>query len=612
MKIYFRLLSYIRPLGIKGPLYFISIFFQTIFSTINFVIIIPLLDVLFKDVDTLAKDSKVVETIVDPSISIDYLIYTFNIYLNETIENFGREGALKSICLLLIGSVVIANIFRYAAAMIKASFRSSLIYNLRNHLFHRIVTFHLGYFTTNRRGDLISRGINDVNQAQSTVIDTASNFVKEPFQIVVYFIALFQISIELTLYTMLILPISGVVIGTISKKLKDRASRTYESLSDLGNIIDEAIGGIRIVKAFTAEKFVQTKFSKELKVYSRHLYKYSEKFELAGPISEFLGVAAVAGILYLGGLLVINHSSSLEASQFIGFIALFSQVLTPAKALSKSVSGVQNGIAAGERVFELIDTTSEIKDVANAKVLDSFEQSIAFENVSFSYGHEKVLNDISFEVKKGETIALVGPSGGGKSTLADLIPRFYDVGKGKIVIDGTGIKDYTTESYRGLFGIVTQESVLFNDTIFNNIAFGVANATEADIVNAAKIANAQDFIVELEDQYQTNIGERGSKLSGGQKQRISIARAILKDPEVLILDEATSALDSESEFLVQEALKKVMENRTSIVIAHRLSTIQHADKILVIQNGQIVEEGTHQQLVAGEGLYKKLTQIQSI
>ena len=443
-------------------------------------------------------------------------------------------------------------------------------------------------------------------------MSTLQVIYRDPATIIVYFIVLFTISFKLTLFALILLPLAGGVVSRIVKKLRKVASDGQISLGKILGQVEEMLSGLRVIKAFNGEKEIVGKFDKEVYRYSRLTIGMARKNQLATPVSEFLGITMVAITLLYGGYLVLSDQSGLGASEFIGFIVLFVQVMNPVKAISKAYSNLQRGIVAGDRIFEIIDTKSEITDSTDAVDLDGFKNDLEFRDVSFAYGKEKVLDQINLKVKKGQTYALVGPSGGGKSTLADLVPRFYDPTEGSIRIDGESLDHYSMESIRKIMGIVTQESILFNDTIHNNIAFGVPEASREEVVEAAKVANAHEFIEKMEAGYDTSIGDRGSKLSGGQRQRLSIARAILKNPDILILDEATSALDTESEKLVQEAITNLMKNRTSIVIAHRLSTIQHSDQIVVIRDGKIEEQGTHEELISNGGLYNKLIKMQNI
>jgi subfamily B ATP-binding cassette protein MsbA len=429
--------------------------------------------------------------------------------------------------------------------------------------------------------------------------------------VIVYFWLLIKISPSLTLFTLILLPVAGGIISEIAKRLKKRAIQSQESLGHQLNILDETIGGMRVIKAFNAVKYINRIFTREVDNYAKIDYGFSKRYELSSPVSEILGAISIAGILVYGGDLVLNKQT-LDASAFITFLAVFTQILQPTKAIAGAVTHFQRGIASGERVFEIIDIKPTIQNKPDARTLEDFQEEIEFRNVTFSYGEKKVLDNISFKVGKGKTVALVGPSGGGKSTLANLIPRFYDPDEGEVLIDGISLRDYDYKSIRHQMGIVTQESILFNDTIINNIAFGLEDFNEEDVFRAAKIAHAHEFIMHEAAGYQRVIGERGNKLSGGQKQRITIARALLKNPSILILDEATSALDSESEMLVQDAINSLMKSRTSVVIAHRLSTIQNADEILVIHEGKIVERGTHTELMGRDGIYQKLTAMQGL
>lgn len=609
MNTYLRILSYARPFSRFVPAYMLTTILQVVFSLVNFTVLIPLLNILFDQVEQ--EKVAALHQLPDFSISIDYFKALFNYYFIDFIETSGKSGALQFVCIIIIVSVFLSNLFRYLSNVILAQIRAQVIKNLRTDVFQHILAFPLGYFTERRKGDIMSRATSDVQEVEHSVVSTLKVLFKEPAMIIGFFTVLFTMSVELTLYTLLMLPVSGFLIAGIAKRLKKRARQTQQALGNINNILDESIGGIRILKAFTATNFIFRKFTKEVKYYARKNVSIARRFELAGPISEFLGVTVVAIILLIGGNLILREQSSIEPAEFLAFLIIFSQILPPAKAISASFSNIQRGLAAGERVFSVIDTKPSIADIPGAKTLEGFSEAIEFRNVSFAYEKETVLKNINLSIPKGKTIALVGPSGSGKSTLSDLLPRFYDPTEGEVLIDGHPLRHYTMESIRKQMGIVTQESILFNDTVFNNIAFGVENADPEQVIAAAKIANAHNFISEMEKGYETEIGDRGGKLSGGQRQRLSIARAIFKNPPILIMDEATSALDSESEKLVQEALSNLMKNRTSIVIAHRLSTIQSADMIVVLQQGEIVEQGTHTQLLRKKGVYRKLIEMQS-
>lgn len=606
MKTFFRVFGYARKLKIFLPQYISFVLLSVIFSVFNLAMLIPLLNVLFQKTPNV-----VFEKPEEFEFSTSYLLDYFQYHFTSIIQDHGEKEALVFVCIVVLTSVFLTNIFRYLSAVIAARIRLDVVKYLRMDVYNKVSRMHLGFFSNERKGDLISRITNDVQEVEVSILNSPKSLFREPVTIIIYFIALFFISYKLTLFTILILPIAGGALGYIVKKLKRKAVQSQESLGRIVNILDETLGGMRIIKAFNARDYVKNKIDGETDYYRKVNLSYSYRKELGSPISEFLGISIVTVILYVGGTLVLDQDTSLSASQFITYLAIFSQIISPAKAFSQGLSSVQKGIASGERIFSVTDIQPTIQNKPNATVIKDFNEAITFENVGFSYETDKVLKDISFSVSKGKTVALVGPSGGGKSTLVDLVPRFYDPTEGDIKIDGVSLRDCEIESLRKQMGIVTQESILFNDTIFNNIAFGIEDPKEEDVINAAKIANAHDFIMELEEGYNTNIGDRGLKVSGGQRQRLSIARAVMKNPPILILDEATSALDSESERLVQEALSNLMKNRTSIVIAHRLSTIQHADEIIVIQNGEIIERGTHDELLAKKGMYKKLSAMQN-
>jgi ATP-binding cassette, subfamily B, bacterial MsbA len=610
MKTYLRILSYTRPYGKFIPTYLSYTLLAIVFGLLNFTLLKPLFDVIFEQVAPASLES--FRTKPAFSLSLDYFIALFNHLFLQVSETYGKFGTLLFVCVIIVGSVFLSNLFTYLSGVVLAQVRAQVIKEMRRDIYDKVSHLHLGYFTNERKGDLISKMTNDIQEVENTIVQSLRVIFREPATILLYFGVLFFMSVPLTLFTILIIPISGAIIGGITRRLRKTAIQSQQSLGRIVTILDETLGGMRVVKAFNGEHFVKGKFDQETDFYSDVNVSMAKKNELAGPISQFLGVSVVAGILVYGGNLVLSGASSLSASNFITYIIIFTQVLNPAKEISRAMSSIQRGIASADRIFEVIDTPNQVTAPAAPKSFTQFAQKIEFKDVSFAYGTHSVLNNINFTLEKGKTIALVGPSGGGKSTLADLVPRFYDPSSGQILIDGIDLRELSTEALRSQLGIVTQESILFNDTVYNNIAFGLAGITESQVVEAAKIANAHEFISKLEQGYQSSIGDRGSKLSGGQRQRLSIARAVLKNPPILILDEATSALDSESELLVQEAITKLMSNRTTLVIAHRLSTIQHADEILVIDKGQVVQRGTHAELMEQKGLYQKLSTIQSV
>jgi subfamily B ATP-binding cassette protein MsbA len=606
MKIFFRILSYANKLPSRLVFFFIYSILGILFGAFNIVLLIPMLSVLFD-----RTSASAIPDLPDFELSTDFIKNLFNHYFLSIVKNYGRLDALIFVCLLIVACVVLANLFRYLERVIATKLRVDLVKNIRTDIFRKVTLLHIGFFNSERKGDLISRFTNDVGEVENSVMNSLKAVLKEPITIVVYFSILFTISFQLTLFTLLVLPLTGGVLAEIIRRLKKQAKNSQESLGRIVNILDETFAGMRVVKAFNARNFILQKFEEESSYYRKVNKSMSYKNELASPVSEILGVAIVAAIIFFGGKLVLSNQSSLTPESFLVFLGIFAQIIQPAKNFSNGITSLQKGTASAKRIFDIIDLEPQVKNKTNAKGLNGFSDCIEFKNVWFSYDTDKtILKNINLKIEKGKTIALIGPSGGGKSTLADLVPRFYDPTQGEVCIDGISIADYDLESMRQHLGIVTQESILFNDTIFNNIAFGKPNVSEEEVIQAAKIANAHDFIMQTENGYETKIGERGSKLSGGQRQRLSIARAVLKNPPILILDEATSALDSESEKLVQEALFNLMKNRTSIVIAHRLSTIQHADEIVVIQDGTIAERGTHEELNQKNGIYKKLSDIQ--
>ncbi|MFT4031585.1 MAG: ABC transporter ATP-binding protein [Siphonobacter sp.] len=607
MKTYLRLLKYAQPLGQYIAPYFISSLLASIFGILNFALLQPLLEVLF-NTDELKPMAAPV-----PNFGVDYLKDLFQYHLNQVMLLDGKIRALQYVCGIIILSVFLSNVFRYLSSRIIESMRGSTVSNLRSAVFNKILKLHLSFFNNERKGDLMARLTTDILEVEVSIGRAFSAVFKEIILLIGYFFTLFYQSFELTLFSLVVIPLSGGIIGILSKRLRERAIEVQSTMATILSLIEETFGGMRVVKAFNGENFIGNKFRNENETYFNVWRKMLFRQELASPMSEFLGVSVVAGILLYGGSMVLSGQSDLKAAGFIAYIVLFSQVTRPAKEISNAISGMQRGRASAERIFRLMDTPIEIEDAPNAIQVSEFKHDIALQNVTFAYQPGRdVLKNISFSIPKGKTIALVGSSGSGKSTIADLIPRFFDPTSGQILLDGTDVRQITQHSLRNLMGIVTQESILFNDTIYNNIAFGL-KVTQAQIEEAARIANAHEFIMQTPDGYQSVIGDRGSKLSGGQRQRLSIARAILKNPPILLLDEATSALDTESEKLVQEALTHLMRNRTTLVIAHRLSTIQHADEILVLQQGQIIERGTHSELLEHEkSIYRKLSMLQGV
>jgi subfamily B ATP-binding cassette protein MsbA len=608
MSTYLRILSYARGLGWHIPQYVVTVILYAIFSVVNIALLAPMIEVLFNQADV----ENLITTAPEFSFSINYFIDLFNYYFNNYMVGRGPMAGLKFVSVAIIITALLSNLFRYIAAVLLAIIRSKVVKNIRNDVFEKTIGLDIGYFTSARKGDIMLKITSDVQQVEVAATDSLKVVLLEPALLIGYFVALFAISPQLTFFSLILLPLSGGLIAGIAKRLKLAASMTQSSLGRIANQVDEAISGIRLIKAFSAKNYILRKFHGEVDTYSSLTVSMAKKFDLASPISEFLGITVVAGLLLLGGSMVLDADSGLEASYFITFIILFSRVLQPAKAISNALTAIQRGIASADRIFTITDAAPEISEKTDAVDIAEFKQGIEFKEVSFAYENEPVLQNISFKLDKGKTIALVGMSGGGKSTIADLIPRFYDPTKGEITIDDVPLKDCSLNSLRQHMGIVTQQSILFNDTVFNNIAFGKDNPKEEDVIRAAMIANAHDFIIEMENGYQTSVGEDGGKLSGGQRQRLSIARAVMANPPILILDEATSALDSHAERLVQEAITKLMENRTTLVIAHRLSTIQYADEILVIEKGKIVERGTHDELIIKEGVYKSLRSMQNI
>ncbi len=613
MKIYKRLLKYAKPYRRFILPFFIFTLIAVFFSIFQFALIIPLLNFLFDNISP--EEAQKYLHAPDFSLSSSFFkdFFYYQVYRLKMID---PRYALYLLAALIVVAVVFSNIFRYLAQRCMINTRTLLVKRLREALFSKINHLHLGYFTKEHKGDLLSRMNSDVFEIEAVAANSINVLFKEPYVMIGYFIALFTISVELTLFTLIIIPVSAIGIAIVTKKLKKEAQDAQASIGRLLTIIDETLMGMRIIRSFNATKFIVDKFSRENDFYRRSSIQGFNKRELAPAFSEASGVLVVACILVFGGSLVLKNNAvgtGLQASEFIAFVAIFSQVIRPAKSMVVALSNIQRGEAAGHRILEVLDKKIEVDDLPDAVPLELFKQNIEFKDVCFAYNDKPVLKNVSFKIKKGKTVALVGPSGVGKSTIADLIPRFYDVKSGQVLIDGQDVKYYKMESLRNQMSFVTQEIILFNDTIFNNIALGKPDAKKEDVIQAAKIANAHNFIMDTEDGYETVIGDRGMRLSGGQRQRLSIARAVFKNPSILILDEATSALDTESEKLVQDALNNLMKGRTTLVIAHRLSTITEADEIIILQEGRIVERGNHYDLIEIENsIYKRLTLLQKI
>ena len=603
--------SFKRILGYVKPYWFsllLNLFFNLVtifFSLFSFALLVPLLNLLFK--------TEVVEAVAKPTFSLtsDYLMSYLNYVMSNIIVENGQRYALVFICLVLLTAFLFRNVGRFFAYYTMAKVRVGTIKDLRKDLYSKILVLPLSFYGKQKKGDIMSRITNDVQEVEVSILNWIETLIKDPLTILFYFAFLLSQSTKLTLFVLVLLPVSGLVIGRVGKALKKQSKDTQNRLAGITATIEETISGLRIIKGFNAIGYSERKFGEQNEAYSKSLLGVHRKRDMSSPMSEFLSAIVVIIVLWFGGNMILGGGSSLSAAGFISYIIVFSQIISPIKSFAQGYFNIKKGIASADRIFEILDADEVITEKENALEIKTFNKEIQYQEVNFRYAKENVLKDINLHINKGKVVALVGESGGGKSTLVDLLPRFYDVCEGQIMIDGHDIREYKISDLRGLMGIVTQESILFNDTVFNNIAFGMEEVSKEAVVEAAKIANAHDFIMEMEHGYDTYIGDRGMNLSGGQRQRLSIARAVLKNPPILILDEATSSLDTESERLVQDALAKVMSQRTSIVIAHRLSTIQHADEIIVLQKGQIIERGTHEQLIAQNGVYKKLTDLQS-
>ena len=602
-----RFIPYLLPYKRQA---FLNVFFNilySLFSALSFVALIPMLDVLF------GKAQPITEAPVYSGNLLDLGSYG-KAYLNYKVGTLAGENtiwALAIVIALVLSLFLLKNLFSYLASFFITYLRNGVLKDLRNNLYKKIVNQPIAFFSDQRKGDIMSRMIGDVNEVQNSMLSALESFIREPLTIIFSILVMLGISVKLTLFTFIFIPIAAAVISKIGKSLKKNSIAVQQEQGRFLSLIEETIGGLRVIKAFNAESIFSKRFADSSQTFNRLSNKVMNRQNLGSPMSEFLGILMIAVLLWFGGSLVLVDKT-LEGTQFIAFMGLAYNILTPAKAISKASYDMRRGNAAAERILEILDYDNPIKERENPVVIKDFTTAITINNVTFAYAEQPVLTNFSLEVPKGKTVALVGQSGSGKSTIANLITRFYDVNEGAILIDGMDVKDMQTASLRKLIGVVSQDSILFNDTIKNNLLIGKPDATDEELITAAKIANAYEFINDLPEGFDTNIGDAGSKLSGGQKQRLSIARAVLKNPPIMVLDEATSALDTESERLVQNALENMMKHRTSIVIAHRLSTIQNADLIVVMQKGRIIEQGTHTELIQKNGMYKRLVEMQTI
>ena len=606
MKRFSTILRHLRDQKSNIGLYFICILFSIVFSLVSLAGIGPFLRMLFGDQPAAHEPEPTF------SFSASSLSNYFQYRISHIIENKGKGYALGLICIAVIIAIFLKNVFIYLSYRVMAPIRNHVMTNLRAGLYKKILQLPIGYFTEQRKGDIISRMSNDMNEIEWSIIGTLEGLIREPLSILFFLGTLIFLSPYLTLLVLILLPVAGFIIGRLSKSLRKDSGEAQSELGSLMSIVDETLGGLRVIKAFNAENKIGNTFNRSNTYLNFLRNKIAFRRDMASPLSEFLGVVILCCILWFGGKMILEKSIDMTPDNFILYIIIFSQIINPSKALSTAFYNTQRGSAAIERIEDIMKAPVTIQELPDAKTLSSFTTKIEFRNVSFSYEDTTILDNINLTIEKGKTVAFVGSSGAGKSTLADLVPRFHDVTQGELLIDGINIKEYTLASLRHHMGIVTQEPVLFNDSIATNIALGDEAANIAEIEDAARIANAHDFIMQKEEGYQTNIGDRGNKLSGGERQRLTIARAVLKNPPILILDEATSSLDTESERLVQDAISKMMQNRTSIVIAHRLSTIRHADEIIVLQKGKIIERGTHNELIVQNSFYKKLVDMQEI
>lgn len=605
MKDFIRVLNFVKPYWIYGVFNVLFNILTVLFSLVSITMIIPFLGLLF------GTQQKVYQA-PPLSLNADSIKENFYFLITEIIDEKGQVEALFFVCGLVLTMFFLRNLFRYLALFCLSPIRNGVVRDMRDELHKKVLTLPLAFYTEKRKGDIVSRMTADLVEIEWSIMSSLEMIFKDPLNIIIFLITLVALSPQLTIFVAILFPITGFLIARIGKSLKKSSQKGQSKMGDLLSIIDENISGLRMIKAFNSETKSQQSFQKNSDEYRSVMTKLLRKKDLSSPMSEFLSTIVLVCVMWFGGQLVLGRKSDLSPEEFIGYIVIFSQIIPPAKSFTNAFYHIQKGSASAQRIVEILDTENPIKDPINAVSKKSFEASIEMKNIFFQYEDAVVSNNISFAIKKGQTLAIVGESGSGKSTIANFLPRFYDVDKGEVLIDNTNIKDISLQDLRSLMGIVSQESILFNDSVFYNITMGQENAKLEEVIEAAKTANAHEFIKEMSQGYQTKVGDRGNKLSGGQKQRIAIARAIFKNPPILILDEATSSLDTKSEKLVQDALKKLMKNRTSLVIAHRLSTIQNADNILVLKKGKVVEQGNHNDLLQQNGIYKSLHDFQMV
>ncbi len=604
MKNFWRIIKYTKKYWIYIVLNFFSNLLFSIFSLFSLVMVMPFLDILFE---------KVAKITSKPILSMDfdaiknYIYYKLGIF----IDDFGKFNALILVSVLVVVFSLLSNFFRYMGMYFMSPLRNGVVRDLKDEVYNKLLILPLSFYSKMKTGDVMSRISSDVSEVEWSVMSTIQLLLREPLMIIIYFITLISMSVKLTMFSLVLLPISGLLISFIGKKIKKKSEGGQVALGGITSVFEETISGLRIIKGFNAIGLASEKFHNQNKNYNSIMNKLFRYSELGSPMSELLGVGTLMILVFFGGLMVLDSSNNITADILIAFVLLFARIISPAQSFISATYSIQKGMAAGNRIFEILDANETIFEKENPIEISKLKDNIVFENVCFSYENEPILKNINLNIKKGCTVAIVGHSGAGKSTLVDLLPRFYDTSSGKVLIDGVDLKDIKISDVRSLMGIVNQDVILFNDSIFNNIAFGIKSVNEQEVIEAAKNANAHEFIAEFPESYKTMVGDRGARLSGGQRQRLSIARALLKKPDILIFDEATSALDTESERIVQEAIDNMMKNRTTFIIAHRLSTIRKADVILVMKKGEIVESGNHESLIQANGVYKKMVEMQN-